>query len=98
MCSSGVPSLSQNDFVENTPIFKTIFHLFQSSSSDPKILPVLLSHIDHLLSVFAYVMDETREDEIEEDTRKQLIELVGQLNTPEGVAPKLQAAGLAKYL
>ncbi|KAL7414664.1 armadillo-type protein [Mrakia frigida] len=89
---------STNDFVENTPVFKTIFHLFQSSSSDPKILSVLLSHIDHLLSVFAYVLDDTREDEIEEEIRTQLIALVAQLNTLEGVSPKLQAAGLAKFL
>ena len=62
-------------------------------------MPVLQQHMDHLLAVFSYVLDDTREDQLGSETKSQLIALVGHLNTQvEGVAPKIQAAGLARYL
>jgi hypothetical protein len=90
----------QNDFIENRVVFKCIFHLFQESASDPKILPVLMAHIDHLLAVFAYVLDESRADQLGSDeTRQQLIALVRHLSSMDSsMGPKIEAAGLAKFL
>lgn len=89
----------KNDFIENRVVFRCIFQLFQSASSDPKVMPVLNQHMDHLLAVFSYVLDDTREDQLGSETKSQLIALVGHLNTQvEGVAPKIQAAGLSRYL
>lgn len=88
----------KNDFIENRVVFRCLFHLFSISASNPKVLPVLLSHIDRLLAVFVYVLEDGREEEIGTETREQLIALVRHLTTIDGVAPKIQSVGLGRFL
>ena len=41
----------KNDYLENRPVFRAIFHLFRNDGS------VLFPYMDHLLQVFAVVLD-----------------------------------------
>lgn len=88
----------KNDFVENRVVFRCIFALFQNAASDAKILPALLQHIDRLLAVFSYVLDESREEQLGKDTREQLVALVRHLTSMDGVADKVRASDLARFL
>jgi hypothetical protein len=88
----------KNDFIENRVVFRCIFHLFQVSASNPKVMPVLLAHIDRLIAVFVYVLKDGREEEIGAETREQLIALVRHLTTVGDVGGKIQAAGLGRFL
>ena len=77
---SGLPL--KNDPIENKPAFRAIFYLFEHQSQ------LVLPHIDHLLSVFAYVLDPSRTGEITLETKQQLDHLLGALRQqmPEKVA------------
>ncbi len=80
----------KNDFLENRPVFRCIFHLFSTQSA------ALLPYLDTLLAVFAVVLDPNQADQISDDIRRDLINLIGLLN---GEDPgKIQAAGLAAFV
>ncbi|KAF8578209.1 ARM repeat-containing protein [Ramaria rubella] len=80
----------KNDFLENRPVFRAVFHLVQSNPS------ALSPHIDHLLSVFSYVLNPESADQLGDETRTGVLELIASFNAqaPE----KIQAAGLSVYL
>lgn len=80
----------KNDFLENRAVFKCIFHLFRVS---PQLLQ---PHIDHLFGAFAQVLDPAAADQIGDDVRAELIELLKHLS-PE-VPKQIEAYGLAKYI
>lgn len=80
----------KNDQLENRPVFRAIFHLFRTNPQS------LGPHLDHLLAVFAYVLDPMEPDQISDDARAELIQLIGYLNTEE--PGKVQAAGLGAFL
>jgi hypothetical protein len=80
----------RHDFLENPPVFKAIFHLF---GTNPQALH---PHSDKLLEVFRAVLDPSALDQITDETRAGLVELVGALNKE---APgKVQAAGLGPFV
>lgn len=80
----------QNDFLENRPVYRAIFHLFQQNPN------YILAYIDTLTPVFAHVLDPNKDDEIGVEIRAGLLQLLNQIN---GLAPgKLQDAGLGAFL
>lgn len=80
----------KNDYLENRPVFRALFHLFSTNGS------ALYPFMDRLLPVFAYVLDSAGEAQINEGTRTELIHLIALIN--QEVPEKVQAAGLEKYL
>ncbi|KAH9926267.1 ARM repeat-containing protein [Epithele typhae] len=81
----------QNDFLENRPVFRAIFHLFKTQPA------VLHPHLDKLLHVFAFVLDPaTAQDMVGDEIRAELISLIALLNREEPA--KVQAAGLAAFI
>jgi len=80
----------RHDFLENPPAFKAIFHLF---GMNPQALH---PYSDKLLEVFRAVLEPSVLDQINDETRAGLIELIGALNkeAPE----KVQAAGLGPFV
>jgi importin-4 len=85
---SAVP-LTQ-DYLENRPLFRAIFHLFNTQPQ------VLHPYLDKLLQLFSHVLDPSAPDQIGDEIRVDLIRLVNVLNAeaPE----KVQAAGLGVFL
>jgi len=80
----------ENDPLENRPLFRAIFLLF---SHDPKYV---LNYMDQLIPIFARVLDPNLPDEIGNENRAALLQLLTQIN---GLAPgRLQDAGLGAYL
>jgi hypothetical protein len=80
----------RHDFLENGPVFKAIFHLFQVNAQ------ALHPYVDQLLAVFAHVLDPSVANQIEEDVRGQLIQLIGALNRED--PSKVQASGLGPFV
>lgn len=80
----------KEDYVENRPVFRALFHLFRTA---PQMLG---PHLDALLPVFSHVLDPNGPDQIGDEGRAELIQLVGYLNTQEPA--KIQAVGLTAYL
>jgi len=80
----------KNDFLENRPVFRALFHLFRTNAA------VLYPFMDRLLQVFAHVLDPSAEDQIGDETRAELINLVGALNAEDPA--KVHAAGLAAFV
>lgn len=81
----------KNDYLENRPVFRAIFHLFRSSPQ------ALMPYMDKLLLVFAHVLDPAvSEEQIGPEIRAELIQLVGALNGQDPA--KIQQFGLAQYL
>ena len=81
----------KNDFLENRPVFRCIFHLFHTNA------PILHPYLDGLLQIFAYVLDPSAPDQVGDEVRKELIGLINLLNREEPA--KVQAvAGLVPYL
>lgn len=80
----------QHDFLENPPVFKAIFRLF---GTHPQALH---PYSEKLLEVFRTVLDPSTPDQINDEIRAGLIELIGALNkeAPE----KVQAAGLGPFV
>lgn len=81
---SGLPL--KNDPIENKPAFRAIFYLFENQSQ------LVLPHIDHLLSVFAYVLDPSRTGEISVETKARLDQLLQALR--QQMPDKVSQAGL----
>jgi importin-4 len=77
----------KNDFLENWPVFRAVFHLMQSRPS------ALAPYIDQLLSVLSYVLNPEGPDQLGNEMRQEVLELVGLFNlqAPE----KVQAGGWA---
>ncbi|KAL4258626.1 Armadillo-like helical [Pleurotus pulmonarius] len=80
----------QHDYLENQPVFRGIFHLFNTNSQ------VLLPFMDKLLQVFAHVLDPSGPDQVGDDIRADLIKLLGALNSE--MPAQVQAAGLSPFL
>ncbi|KIJ20624.1 phosphatidylinositol 3-kinase [Paxillus involutus ATCC 200175] len=80
----------KEDYVENRPVFRALFHLFRTTPQ------TLGPYLDPLLVVFAHVLDPSGPDQIGDEGRAELIQLIGFLNTQE--PGKIQAAGLTAYL
>lgn len=80
----------KNDYLENRPIFRAIFYLFGAS---PQLLH---AYIDALLLVFAHVLDPNGPDQVGDEIRADLIQLIGALNNEN--PGKVQAAGLAPFV
>ncbi|KAG9309494.1 ARM repeat-containing protein [Chiua virens] len=80
----------KEDYVENRPVFRALFHLFRT------VPQTLGPHLDALLPVFSHVLDPNGPDQIGDEGRAELIQLIGFLNTQEPA--KIHAAGLSAYL
>lgn len=80
----------KNDYLENRPVFRAIFHLFRTNPS------AIAPYTERLLPVFAHVLDPTGPDQLGDETRAELLNLVNALNAeyPAGI----QAAGLGVYI
>jgi importin-4 len=80
----------KNDYLENRPIFHAIFQLFQTNGQ------ALYPYLDKLLLVFSHVLDPSGPDQLTDEIRAQLIQLIGAINSE--YPAQVQAAGLAVYL
>jgi len=80
----------KNDYLENRPVFRAIFHLFGTNPQS------LHPYIDRLLPVFAHVLDPSGPDQVGDQTRAELIQFIGALNAED--PGKVQAAGLAPFV
>ena len=80
----------RNDYLENRPVFRAIFHLFKTQPA------VLHPYLDKLLHVFAFVLDPTGPDQVGDEIRAELIALIGLLSREEPA--KVQAAGLTAFI
>lgn len=85
---SGLPL--KNDYLENRPVFRALFHLFRNAST------TLLPFIDNILPVFVHVLDPNEPDQLGDEVRAELINLIGALNAE--VPQKIQAAGLSVWV
>jgi hypothetical protein len=80
----------KNDYLENRPVFRAIFYLFQNNPA------AILSEIGPLLTVFASVLDPSAPDQVGEEIRGELINLIRLLNAEQPA--KIQAAGLSIFV
>lgn len=78
------------DPLENRPLFRAIFLLF---SQNPNYI---LTYLDKLIPVFGRVLDPNNPDEIGDENRANLIQLLAQIN--QHAPGRLQAAGLGAFL
>ena len=80
----------RHDFLENPPVFKAIFHLFGTNAQ------ALHPYSDRLLEVFRAVLEPSEIEQINDETRAQLIELIVALN--KEAPDKVQLAGLGQFI
>lgn len=80
----------KNDFLENRPVFRALFHLFRTNAQ------VLHPFMDRLLQVFGHVLGSTGEDQIGDETRVELVQLIRALHAEDPA--KVQSAGLAPFI
>ena len=80
----------KNDYLENRPVFRAIFHLTRTNGA------ALGPHMDRLLQVFAHVLDPNSPDQTGDEIRAELIQLIGALNAED--PGKIQAAGLTAFV
>ena len=80
----------RNDYLENRPGIRAIFHLFKTPPA------VLHPYLYQLLHVFAFVLDPTGPDQVGDEIRAELIALIGLLSREEPA--KVQAAGLTAFI
>ncbi|XP_006461983.1 hypothetical protein AGABI2DRAFT_206092 [Agaricus bisporus var. bisporus H97] len=80
----------KHDYLENRPVFRAIFYLFQNNPA------AILSKLDRLLVAFAAVLDPSVPDQIGEEIRAELLNLIRLLNAEQPA--KIQAAGLSAYV
>jgi len=80
----------KNDYLENRPVFRALFHLFLTNGQS------LYPFMDRLLPVFAHVLDPNGQDQIGDEIRTELINLIKALNME--VPSKIQEAGLAVFV
>ncbi|KIO18208.1 hypothetical protein M407DRAFT_226188 [Tulasnella calospora MUT 4182] len=77
----------QNDFLENAPVYRAIFHLFRTSP------PVMMNYLNVLLPAFATALSPDTPDQLTPDVRAELVELIRHLQ--QQVPDQIAAAGLA---
>lgn len=101
----------KNDYLENRPVFRAIFHLFRGYGG------VVLPFVDQLLPVFLYVLEPSSSgsastaaassssssgsgsssgDQLGDEVRAELLGLVNVLNSE--IPEKIQAAGLGPFV
>ncbi|EMD38718.1 hypothetical protein CERSUDRAFT_112448 [Gelatoporia subvermispora B] len=80
----------KNDYQENVPVFRAIFHLFRTNAG------LLAPYMEKLLQVFAFVLDPNGADMLTDEIRAELINLIGLLNNENPAM--VQAAGLAPFV
>ncbi|KAI0782615.1 ARM repeat-containing protein [Abortiporus biennis] len=80
----------KNDYLENRPVFRAIFHLFNTNAQ------VLQPYMDRILSVFAFVLDPSGPEMVGDEIRAELIRLIALLNQADPA--KIQAAGLSIFV
>jgi len=80
----------KSDYLENRPVFRALFQLFRSYPQ------TLYPYMDRLLQVFAHVLDPSGPEQIGDETRAELIALIGALNGEDPA--KVQAAGLGPFV
>ncbi|KAG7093478.1 hypothetical protein E1B28_007153 [Marasmius oreades] len=80
----------KNDYLENRPVFRAIFHLTRTNGA------ALGPYMDKLLQVFATVLDPSGPDQTGDEVRGELIQLIGALNAQDPA--KVQAAGLSPFV
>ncbi|GLB41795.1 putative ARM repeat-containing protein [Lyophyllum shimeji] len=80
----------KNDYLENRPVFRAIFHLFRTNGA------ALYPFLDRLLQVFGHVLDPSKPDQVGDDIRRELIQLITALNAEDPA--KVQASGLSVFL
>ncbi|TIB97245.1 ARM repeat-containing protein [Wallemia mellicola] len=80
----------KNDLLENGPVFRAIFTLFRSNAN------LIMPELPKLLAVFSYVLDPSLPEQVGQDIKAELVELIKAINqqTPDQVAQ----AGLNAYL
>ncbi|TIB06359.1 hypothetical protein E3P96_00536 [Wallemia ichthyophaga] len=80
----------RNDLLENGPVFRAIFTLFRSNAN------LIMPELPNLLAVFKHVLDPSLPEQISQEVRLELVELIKAINqqTPEQVAQ----AGLNAYI
>ncbi|KAF8963447.1 armadillo-type protein [Flammula alnicola] len=74
-----------NDYLENRPVFRALFHLFKTNGA------VLYPYMDRLLPVFAHVLDPN-------EIRAELIHLIALINQEEPAKVGQQASGFGRFL
>jgi len=80
----------KDDYLENRPVFRAIFHLTRTNPQ------ALAPYMDKLLSVFATVLDPNGPDQVGDEIRADLIQLISHLNSQD--PSKIQAAGLSAFV
>ncbi|KAF7309755.1 Importin N-terminal domain-containing protein [Mycena indigotica] len=80
----------RNDPLENRPVFRALFYLFRTNGA------ALHPFISNLLPVFAHVLDPSAPDQVGDEIRAELIQLIGALNAEDPGA--VQAAGLGVFV
>ncbi|KAJ7623266.1 armadillo-type protein [Roridomyces roridus] len=80
----------RNDVLENRPVFRALFFLFRTNGA------ALHPYIGNLLPVFGHVLDPNQPDQIGDEIRAELIQLIGALNAEDPGA--IQAAGLGVFV
>ncbi|KAJ7066648.1 armadillo-type protein [Mycena amicta] len=80
----------RNDPLENRPVFRALFYLFRTNGA------ALHPYISNLLPVFAHVLDPSAPDQVGDEIRAELIQLIGALNAEDPSA--VQAAGLGIFV
>ncbi|KAF8636402.1 hypothetical protein AX17_003584 [Amanita inopinata Kibby_2008] len=79
-----------NDFLENTAVFRALFHMFRTDTAP------LRPYTDRILRIFLHVLDPSNAEQLTDSTREELINLIGALH---GESPQaIQEIGLAVYL
>jgi importin-4 len=69
----------KNDYLENRPVFQALFHLFRTNPQS------LLPSVSRLLPIFSHVLDPNGPEQIDEETRVELLNLIEALKH-EGTA------------
>ncbi|KAJ7634060.1 hypothetical protein DFH06DRAFT_1003748 [Mycena polygramma] len=80
----------RHDYLENRPVFRALFYLFRTNGA------VLHPYVGNLLPVFAHVLDPSQPDQLGDEIRAELIQLIGALNAEDAGA--IQAAGLSVFV
>jgi len=79
-----------NDFLENTPVFRALFHMFRTDTTP------LRPYTEKILYIFLHVLDRNNADQITDSIREELIQLIVALNAESPQA--IKEVGLAAYL
>ncbi len=80
----------RNDYLENRPVFQALLFLFKTQHT------TIMPFIDQLLPVFAQVLDPNNDEQIEQEVRSELLQLVSALNTE--IPAKIEGAGLKAFV